>query len=155
MVGLTRDELHKFLHDTVVRRKDCAVRGWRAWILEDPLVHPYRWLRPDLVPPSPFLQCDPAGTIDGSGVLSYPSLIDQKFREAWLPYRCRSVRGVADLEDFSMEVEGDWLPTLDMVDLPPFTGDMLSAVVRRFLLVALMVVVGGNLKLCQPVGLMV
>ena len=31
------DELHKFLHD-IVRRKDCAVRGWRAWILEDPLV---------------------------------------------------------------------------------------------------------------------
>ena len=32
-----------------------------------------------------------------SGVLSDPSLIDQKFREAWLPYFCRSVRGVADL----------------------------------------------------------
>ena len=66
-VGLMHDELHKFLHDIVVRRKDCAVRGWRAWILEDPLVHPYRWLRPDLVPPSPFLQCDPAATVDGSG----------------------------------------------------------------------------------------
>ena len=75
----------------VVRRKDCAVRGWRAWILEDPLMHPYRWLRPDLVPPSPFLQCDPAATGDGSGVISDPSLIDQKFREAWLPYFCRSV----------------------------------------------------------------
>ena len=44
---------------------------------------------------------------------------------------CRSVRGVADLEDSSMEVEGDWLPTLDMVDLPPLTGDLLSEVVRR------------------------
>ena len=105
-VGLTHDELHKFLHDIVVRRKDCAVRGWRAWILEDQLVHPYRWLRPDLVPPSPFLQCDPASTVDGLGVLSDPSLIDRKFREAWLPHFCRSVRGVADLEDFSMEVEG-------------------------------------------------
>ena len=115
----------------VVRRKDCAVRDWRAWILEDPLVHPYRWLRPDLVPPSPFLQCDPAATVDGSGVISDPSLFDQKFREAWLPYFCRSVRGVADLEDFSMEVEGGWLPTLDMVDLPPLTGDLLSEVVRR------------------------
>ena len=65
------------------------------------------------------------------GLLSDPSLIDQKFREAWLPYFCRSVRGVADLEDFSMEVEGGWLPTLDMVDLPPLTGDLLSEVVRR------------------------
>ena len=26
-VGLMHDELHKFLHDIVVRRKDCAVRG--------------------------------------------------------------------------------------------------------------------------------
>ena len=102
-----------------------------TWFLEDPLVHSYRWLRPDLFPPSPFLQCEPAGTVDGSGVLSDPSLIDQKFREAWLPYFCRSVRGVADLEDFSMEVEGGWLPTLDMVDLPPLTSDMLSEVVRR------------------------
>ena len=76
-------------------------------------------------------QCDPAATVDGSGVISDPSLIDQKFREAWLPYFCRSVRGVADLEDFSMEVEGGWLPTLDMVDLPPLTGDLLSEVVRR------------------------
>ena len=129
-VGLMHDELQKFLHDIVVRRKDCAVRGWRAWILEDPLVHPCRWLRLDLVPP-PFLQCDPAATVDGSGVISDPSLIDQKFREAWLPYFCRSVRGVANLEDFSMEVEGGWLPTLDMVDLPPLTGDLLSEVVRR------------------------
>ena len=95
------------------------------------MAHPYRWLRPDLVPPFPFLQCDPACTVSGSGVLSDPSLTDQKFREAWLPYFCRSVRGVADLEDFSAGVEGDWLPTLDMVDLPPLTGDMLSGVVRR------------------------
>ena len=95
------------------------------------MVHPYRWLRPDLVPPSPFPQCDLTGTVGGSGVLSDPSLIDQKFREAWLPYFCRSVRGVADFEDFSAEVEGGWLPTLVMVDLPPLTGDMLSGVVRR------------------------
>ena len=74
-VGLTHDELHKFLHDIVVRRKDIAVREWKPWILEDPLVHSYRWLRPHLVPPSPFLQCDPASTVHGSGVLSDPSLI--------------------------------------------------------------------------------
>ena len=155
-VRLMHDELRRFLHDIVVRRKDCAVRGWRAGILEDALVHPYRWLRPDLVPPSPFLQCDPAGTVDGSGVLSDPSLIDEKFREAWLPYFCRSVRGVADLEDFSMEVEGGWLPTLDLVDLPPLTGDMLSAVVRRKkVTVVLMVGGGGSLRHYRPLGLMV
>ena len=100
-VELMHNEMYRFLHDIVARRKDCAVRRWRAWILEDPLVHLYRWLSPDLVPPSPFLQCDPTCTVGGSGVLSDPSLTDQKFREAWLPYFCRSVRGVADLEDFS------------------------------------------------------
>ena len=26
---------------------------------EDPLVHSYKWLRPDMVPPAPFLQCEP------------------------------------------------------------------------------------------------
>ena len=107
-VGLMFDELHKFLHDIVVRRKDCAVRGWRAWILEDPLVHPYRWLRPDLVP-SPFPQCDPTCTVGGSGVLS-DSLIDQKFREAWLPYFCRSVRGLLILRTSRRKLKGAGYP---------------------------------------------
>ena len=43
-----------FIHQVVVHRRDEAVRVWRNWIREDPLVHPYRWLRPDLVPPAPF-----------------------------------------------------------------------------------------------------
>ena len=30
-----------------------------------------------------------------------------------------------------MEVEVGWLPTLDMVDLPPLTGDLLCEVLRR------------------------
>ena len=76
-----------------MNRKDRAVQGWRAWLLEDPLVHPYKWLRLDLVLPSPFLQCDPGDTPDGSGVLADPALIDAKFREAWMPYFCRSGRG--------------------------------------------------------------
>ena len=46
-----------FIHQIVVHRRDAAVQGWRNWVREDPLVHPYRWLRPDLVPPAPFLQC--------------------------------------------------------------------------------------------------
>ena len=31
-----------FIHQVVVHRRDGAVRGWRSWIWEDPLVHPYR-----------------------------------------------------------------------------------------------------------------
>ena len=50
------------------------------------MVHPYRWLRPDLVPPAPFLQCEPHLTSGGSGVLSDPNRIDEEFRKAWLPF---------------------------------------------------------------------
>ena len=78
--------LCEFIHQVVVNRRDEAVRGWRNWIREDPLVHPYRWLRPDLVPPAPFLQCEPHLTPDGSGVLSDPNQIDAEFRKAWRPY---------------------------------------------------------------------
>ena len=39
-----------FIHSIVVHRRDEAIRSWRNWIREDPLVHPYKWLRLDLVP---------------------------------------------------------------------------------------------------------
>ena len=69
--------LGDFIHQVVVHRRDEAIVGWRKWIRDYPLVHPYRWLRPDLVPPAPFLQCKPvladvvqrkgaaAGSLDG------------------------------------------------------------------------------------------
>ena len=47
--------LDSFLLSVVRSRRDRALLGWKAWILEDPSAHPYRWLRPDLIPPSPFL----------------------------------------------------------------------------------------------------
>ena len=62
----------------VVSKRDRAIQGWRTWLLEDPRVRPYLWHRPDLVPPSPFLQCDPSRTVDGSGVLSDSALIDRE-----------------------------------------------------------------------------
>ena len=123
--------LDSFLQSVVRNRRDKALLGWKAWILEDPSTHPYRWLRPDLVPPSPFLQCDPDDTIGGSGVIADPALIDAKFREAWLPYFSRSSRGSADLDDFSREVAGGWLPVLDVFHLPPLTGDVLAEVVQK------------------------
>ena len=61
--------LSEFLHDVAVYRRDESIRSWRNWILEDPLVHPYRWLQPDLVPASPFLCCDPDITPGGGGGL--------------------------------------------------------------------------------------
>ena len=105
--------LHRRLSDfLVVRRREVAIRGWRSWLREDPLVHPYKWLRPDLVPPAPFLQCDPALTPGGSGVLSASMRIDEEFQKAWLPYFCRSGRR-------------------DEVELPRLTGSLLSEVVRK------------------------
>ena len=96
---------------------------------EDPLIHPYKWLRPDLVPPAPFLQCDAHLTPGGSGVLADPVRIDEEFRKAWLPYFCRSGQRETSLEEFSFEVDG-WLPFLPLVDLPRLTGQMLYDVVH-------------------------
>ena len=119
-----------FIHQVVVNRRDEAVRGWRNWIREDPLVHPYGWPRLDLVPPAPFLQCEPHRTSDGSGVLSDPNLIDAEFRKAWLPYFCRSGQRETSLDEFGFEVDG-WLPLLPEVHLPRLTGQLLADVVHR------------------------
>ena len=46
-----RHRLSDFIHAVVVHRWDSAIREWRNWLREDPLVHPYKWLRPDLEQP--------------------------------------------------------------------------------------------------------
>ena len=89
-VGDLHRRLSDFIHGVVVYRRDEAIRGWRNWLREDPLVHPYKWLRPDSVPPVPFLQCQPHLTPGGSGVVADAAKIDEEFRKAWLPYFCRS-----------------------------------------------------------------
>ena len=38
-----------FIHRVFVHRRDDAIRGRRNWQREDPLVHPYKWLWPDVV----------------------------------------------------------------------------------------------------------
>ena len=117
--------LSDLVHAIVVYRRDEAIRVWRNWIREDPLVHPYKWLRPDLVPPAPFLQCKPHLTPGGSGVLADPAKIDEEFRKAWLPYFCRSGQRDTSLEEFSFEVEG-WLPLLPVFELPRLTAGSLD-----------------------------
>ena len=73
VVGDLHVRLSDFIRRIVVHRRDEAIRSWRSWLREDPLVRPYRWLRPDLVPPSLFLRCDPCLTPGGSGVLADPA----------------------------------------------------------------------------------
>ena len=121
--------VNDFVHAIVVHRRDEAIRGWRNWLREDPLVHPYKWLRPELVPPAPFLQCHHHLTPCGSGVVADPARIDEEFRKAWLPYFCRSGQRDTSLEEFSFEVDG-WLPLLPVVDLPRLTGQELYDVVH-------------------------
>ena len=74
--------LNDFIHAVVVNRRDDAIRVWRNWLREHPLIHPYKWLRPDLVPPAPFLLCQSHLTLGGSGVLADPARIDEEFRKA-------------------------------------------------------------------------
>ena len=83
LVGDLHCRVSDFMHGVVVHRRDVAITAWRNWLREDPLVHPYKWLRPDLVPPAPFLQCQPLLTPGGSGVLADPSGIFEEFRKAW------------------------------------------------------------------------
>ena len=93
-------------------------------------MHPHQWLRPDLVLPVRFLQCQPHLTPGGSGVLSDPARIDEEFRKAWLPYFCRSGQMDTSLEECDREVDG-WLPLLPEVHLPRLTGQVLVDVVQR------------------------
>ena len=64
-----------FVKGLVAYRRSAGITAWRNWVREDPLVHPYKWLRVDLVPPSPFLQCHRSLTPGGSGVLADPARI--------------------------------------------------------------------------------
>ena len=59
VVGDLHRRLSDFIHGVVVCRRDEAIRGWRDWLREDALVHPYKWLRPDLVPPALFFSVSP------------------------------------------------------------------------------------------------
>ena len=119
-----------FVHAVVVHRRVEAIRECRNWIREDTMVHPYWWLRLDLVPLAPFLKCKPHLTPDGSGVLSDPARIDEEFRKAWLPYFCLSGQRDTSLEEFDREVEG-WLPLLPEIHLPRLSGQMLADDVHR------------------------
>ena len=47
--------LNDFLKQVVVSRRDSGIRKWPWWLREDLSSRPYAWLRPDFVPPSPFL----------------------------------------------------------------------------------------------------
>ena len=77
--------LNGFLGQVVVSRRDVGVRKWTRWLRDDLSSRPYVWLRPDFVPPSPFLVVTDPHT-KSSRILVEPHLIDAEFRKAWMPF---------------------------------------------------------------------
>ena len=99
--------LSEFIHRVVVHRRDEALRSWRSWLREDPFVRPERWLRPDLIHPSPFLRCDLVLLLVGLGC--WLILIGLKKNSVKFGfYFCRSGQREGSLEVFNEGV-GDWL----------------------------------------------
>ena len=74
------------------------LHGFYKWVFdslevlngEDLSSRPYIWLRPDFVPPSPFLVVKDSQT-QSSRVVVEPHLIDAEFRKAWMPYFCSRI----------------------------------------------------------------
>ena len=91
--------LNGFLRQVVVSRRDDGIRRWNRWLREDLSSRPYVWLRPDFVPPPPFLVVkDPHS--QSSRIIVEPHLIDAEFRKAWMPYFCRSGHPEVSAEQF-------------------------------------------------------
>ena len=120
--------LNGFVRQVVVSRRDEGVRRWTRWLREDLSSRPYAWLRPDFVPPAPFLVIkDPVA--DSSRILVEPHLIDAEFRKAWLPYFCRSGHPEVSSDQF-LGFIGHFLPQQGCLDLPRITGRDLQEVAR-------------------------
>ena len=89
---------------------------------------PYAWLRPDFVPPSPFLVVQDPQT-QSSRILVEPHLIDVEFRKAWMPFFCRSGHPAVTPDHF-LDFVGHLLPQEPFPDLPRITGRDLQEVAR-------------------------
>ena len=98
--------------------------AWSNWIREDLASRPYKWLRPEFVPPAPYLVCKPQDSPNGSGILVQPALIDAHFRKAWMPYFRREGHPVVTVQAF-LDFVGDHLPQEPFLELPILTGEEL------------------------------
>ena len=100
------ESLNLFVQGVVRARRESSLASWRRWLEEDKSSRPYKWLRPDLVPPSPYLVCSEDITPCRSGVLVQPALIDRHFRKSWMPFYRREGRDPVTLDGFIQFVEG-------------------------------------------------
>ena len=147
--------LNEFVLKVVRHRQTSRFQAWSNWIREDLASRPYQWLRPEFVPPAPYLVCKPQDSPNGSGLLVQPALIDAHFRKAWMPYFRREGHPVVTVQDF-LDFVGDHLPQEPLLDLPILTGEELyeAAMAKNPLLVDLMPGLGMRLKLFLYLGLL-
>ena len=120
--------LNDFLRQVVVSRRDVGIRKWTGWLREDLSSRPYVWLRPDFVPPSPFLVVKDPPT-QSSRILVEPHLIDAELRKARMLFFCRSGHPVVAPDQF-LDFVGHLLPQEPYLDLPRITGRELQEVAR-------------------------
>ena len=147
--------LNDFLKRVVVSRRDVGIRKWTSWLREDLGSRPYAWLRPDFVPPSPFLVVKDSQT-QSSRILVEPHLIGAEFRKSWMPFFCTSGHPVVTSDQF-LEFVGHLLPQEPHLDLPRITGRDLQEVLvlKSLLLEVWMGGLGMKLRLCRCLGFLV
>ena len=98
--------LNAFVKGVVFAGRETALASWKRWLEEDKNSRPFRWLRPDLVLPAPYLVCSQHTTPTGSGILVQPAVIDSQFREEWMPFFRREGRNPVSPDSFLLIVGG-------------------------------------------------
>ena len=148
--------LNEFVLKVVRHRQASRFQAWSNWIHEDLTSRPYQWLRPEFVPPAPYLVCKPQDSPNGSGLLVQPALIDAHFRKAWMPYFLREGHPVVTIQAF-LDFVGDHLPQEPFLDLPILTGEDLyeAAMAKNLLLLVWMAGLGMRLRPFLFLGLLV
>ena len=116
--------LNEFVLKVVRHRQTSRLQAWSNWTREDLTSRPYQWLRPEFVPPAPYLVCKPQDSPNGCGSLVQPALIDAHFRKAWMPYFRREGHPVVTVQAF-LDFVGDHIPQEPFLDLPMLTGEEL------------------------------
>ena len=99
------------------------------WLREDLSSRPYAWLRPDFVPPSPFLVVKDPQT-KPSRILVEPHLVDAEFHKGWMLFFSAGLVILLVLLISSWIFVGHLLSQEPYLDLPRITGRDLQEVAR-------------------------